>query len=122
MDLYQEHILDHYQHPRKRGRLEQPTGSAEVLNPLCGDRLVVDVRVDAAQHVDLAHEGEGCSISQASASLLAEYAAGKSVEELRAFTSDDLQKLLGVPLSPTRLRCALLSLEALHAALEKNGN
>lgn len=117
MDLYQEHILDHYQHPRHRGRLSKKTGTASVHNPLCGDRLVCDVESDGAKVIAIAHEGMGCAISQAAMSILSEKALTTDVAALRALDPDDVQKLLGVPLSPTRLRCALLSLEALHTAL-----
>lgn len=115
--FYRENIMDHYRNPRCKGRLDTPTASAEELNPLCGDMIRMDLRVEDGTLADARFEGHGCAISQASASLLLEEVVGKSVEELKAYTRDDLFDLLGVALSPARMKCALLALGVLRAGL-----
>jgi nitrogen fixation protein NifU and related proteins len=117
--FYREQIMDHYRNPRYRGRLAAPSGSSEELNPLCGDMIHVDVVVADGQLVDARFDGHGCAVSQATTSMLLEEVVGKRVEELEAFTRDDLFTLLGVRLSPARMKCALLSLGVLRAALHQ---
>jgi nitrogen fixation NifU-like protein len=115
-DMYREVILDHYKNPRNRGTLDPHDFSYEDENPLCGDKLRIDVRLDAGRRVsEVAFSGRGCAISQASASLLTEAIQGKSLEELKALSKDDILDLLGIELGPVRLKCALLSLKVLKA-------
>jgi nitrogen fixation NifU-like protein len=115
-DFYRELILDHYKHPRNRGHLDPNDFSYQDENPLCGDQIQIDVRLDEAQRVKaVAFSGRGCAISQASASLLTEHILGKSLEEVKALTRDDVLELLGIELTPARLKCALLSLKVLKA-------
>lgn len=115
-DMYREQIIDLYEHPLNRGHLEEPTFTYEEDNPLCGDVVRIDVRLDAADRVaDVAWSGEGCAISQASASLLTEAIKGLTLDEVRAFPKEELLELLGVPLSMMRVKCALLSLKVLKA-------
>jgi nitrogen fixation NifU-like protein len=115
-DLYREVILDHYKNPRHRGTLDPHDFSYEDENPLCGDKLRIDVRLDEQQRVaDVAFSGRGCAISQASASLLTEAILGKSLAEIKALAKDDILDLLGIELGPVRLKCALLSLKVLKA-------
>lgn len=115
-DFYRELILDHYKNPRFRGTLDPHTFTFEDENPLCGDKLRIDVRLDDTGHVvESAFTGRGCAISQASASLLMEKIQGASLDELRALTKDDVLELLGIDLTPARLKCALLSLKVLKA-------
>lgn len=117
-DLYQEQIMDHYRRPRNKGHLEHPDFKAKESNPLCGDSLELELKLDGNQRVaDVRFDGEGCAISQASASILTVAIKGKSLEQVRKLTADDITKMLGVPLSPVRLKCALLSLDALRSAL-----
>jgi nitrogen fixation protein NifU and related proteins len=118
--FYREQIMDHYRNPRYRGRLAAPSGSSEELNPLCGDMIHVDVAIADGRLVDARFDGHGCAVSQATASMLLEEVVGKRVEELEAFTRDDLFTLLGVRLSPARMKCALLSLGVLRAALHQS--
>ncbi len=115
-DLYREHILDHYQNPRNYGTLENPDRSFEDSNPLCGDRIRIDLKLADDRIVDIRFSGRGCAISQASASILTEMVKGKSLEEVRRLSADDLLEELGVPISPARRKCALLSLKVLKAA------
>jgi len=118
--LYREEILDHYRCSPHRGRLESPDGVGEAESPLCGDR----VRMELALALDgsgriarVRFEGEGCAISQASASMLARRVEGMTVAEARGFSSEDALELLGVCLTPTRIKCALLGWRALQHAL-----
>ena len=115
-DLYREQIIDHYKNPRMKGVLDPHDISYEDDNPLCGDRLRIDVRLGADGRVsEAAFSGQGCAISQASADLLTESIIGKSLEEVRAIGKDDILEMLGIELSPVRLKCALLSLKVLKA-------
>ncbi len=114
--LYREELLDHYRHPRNYGELPDAQVRVEVLNPSCGDQVGLHIKVDEGKVSKIAFQGKGCVISQAAASLLTEHALGKSVEELEGLTKDTMLSLVGISLGPTRLRCALLSLESLHNA------
>jgi nitrogen fixation NifU-like protein len=117
-DLYREVIIDHYKNPGYRGSLDPHDIAFEDENPLCGDRIRITVRVDEAGQVSEAlFDGHGCAISQASADLLMENIQGKSLDEVKALTKDDLMELLGLELGPVRLKCALLSLKVLKAGV-----
>jgi nitrogen fixation NifU-like protein len=117
MDLYQENIIDHGQNPRNFGAPLDPADiDYEDDNPLCGDYLHLTIQLDENQRVKaVSWEGEGCTISQASASMLGEEIMGKTLDELRHFDRKHLLDMLGIPLSPARLKCALLSLKVLKA-------
>ncbi|MDQ4045676.1 MAG: SUF system NifU family Fe-S cluster assembly protein [Chloroflexota bacterium] len=115
--IYREIILDHYQNPRNRGTLDPNDYSYEDNNPLCGDEVRIDVRVRDDAIDEIAFSGQGCAISQASASILMEIVDGKTLEEVKAIDKEELLDELGVDLSPARLKCALLSLKVLKAAL-----
>lgn len=115
-DFYRELILDHYKNPRNYGTLEHPDFTYEDDNPLCGDRIRIDVKLDEQGRVaQVRFSGQGCAISQASASMLTEEIMGKTLEELRHFDKEALLEMLGIQLSPVRLKCALLSLKVLKA-------
>lgn len=117
-DLYRETIIDHYKNPSYRGHLDPHDISFEDDNPLCGDHIQIDLRVDPAGRVTEARfDGKGCAISQASADLLVESILGKSLEEVKALTKQDVLDLLGIELGPVRLKCALLSLKVLKAGV-----
>jgi nitrogen fixation NifU-like protein len=115
-DLYREHILDHYRNPRNRGTLDPNDGSFEDTNPLCGDRVRMDIRLDGERISEVAFSGRGCAISQASASILTEMVQGQTVQSVRDLDKDDLLDELGIPISPARIKCALLPLKVLKAA------
>ncbi len=117
MSIYHELILDHSRNPRNHGTLAAATHTGDARNPTCGDSLRMDIRVKDGKIEDIRFIGAGCAISQASASLLTEAAKGKTVREALAFEPQDILRLLGVPLSPNRLKCGLLSLETLKKAL-----
>ncbi|MBL8134335.1 MAG: SUF system NifU family Fe-S cluster assembly protein [Anaerolineae bacterium] len=117
-DMYRELILDHAKNPRNHGVLEPCDVEYEAHNPLCGDRLHLTLRVDPTGRITaIGWEGDGCAISQASASMLGEEILGKTVDEIRTMSKDTLLEMLGIPLSPNRLKCALLSLEVLKIGL-----
>jgi nitrogen fixation protein NifU and related proteins len=117
MDLYVDNIIDHGQNPRNFGEPLNPADiDYEDDNPFCGDHLHLTVQLDDEGRVKAVRwEGQGCTISQASASILGEEILCKTLDELRSFTREDLLDLLGIRLSPTRLKCALLSLKVLKA-------
>jgi len=115
-DLYREVILDHYKNPRNHGVLDPHDFTYEDENPLCGDKLRIDVRLDDNQVVtEVAFSGRGCAISQASASMLTESIEGKPLAEVLKLSKDDILDMLGIELGPVRLKCALLSLKVLKA-------
>lgn len=119
MSLYQDLILDHYRNPRNQGELKGATHEAEASNPTCGDKLGMQIFVKNDIIEGVKFSGSGCAISQASASLLTETIKGKSVGEALALEPKDVLELLGVTLSPARLKCGLLSLETLKKTLKE---
>ncbi|MDI6696276.1 MAG: SUF system NifU family Fe-S cluster assembly protein [Anaerolineales bacterium] len=117
-DLYRELIIDRYKNPQYRGSLNPHDIAFEDDNPLCGDHIRVELRVDKNGVIqDAAFDGHGCAISQASADLLMESVVGKSVDDVKAMSKDDLLSMLGLELGPVRLKCALLSLKVLKAGV-----
>jgi len=117
-DFYKENILDHYRHPRNAGLLAEPTHSHESHNPLCGDVIRIDLHVNEDNIVDeVAFNGRGCAISQASASMLTEMVQGKSLDEVKAISKQDILEMLGIEIGPVRMKCAMLSLKALKAGV-----
>ena len=116
-ELFRDHILDHYRHPRCHGTLERPDTTVEDANPLCGDRLRMDFRFEDGRVAAVRFSGQGCSISQAAASLVCEAIEGRTVDEVKALTRQDVLDLLGVPeLGPVRSKCAMLALKTVKAA------
>jgi nitrogen fixation NifU-like protein len=119
-DLYRDYILEHYRHPHNFGIIEAPDGRYEGANPLCGDRITMMLGIRDGIVAEVAFTGRGCAISQASASLLTDEIKGKPVEEVAKMTPADVLDLLGIEISPARLKCALLSLDTVsHALLER---
>jgi nitrogen fixation NifU-like protein len=114
-DLYKELILDHYQHPHNHGSLAGATNTYEDSNPLCGDRIRMEMKIANGVVEDIRFSGRGCAISQAAASMLTDEVKGKSVVELRKITKQTVLDLLGIPLGPSRLKCALLPLKVIKA-------
>ena len=120
-DLYRELILDHYKNPRHHGSLDAPDAEAEGQNPLCGDEVAIYVSFEPGSDIieEVKFSGRGCAISQAATSMLMEMAQGRSASEVAAMTKDDLLEELGIPLTPVRLKCAILGLTTLKLALHK---
>ena len=114
--MYREQIIDLYENPLNYGTLEDADIEYEEDNPLCGDVIKIFVRLDEDNRVeDVTWSGHGCAISQASASLLTEDIKGKTLDEIKAYSKEDILDLLGIQLSMTRIKCALLSLKVLKA-------
>lgn len=117
-DLYREEIVDRYKNPRYQGLLNPNDYSYEDDNPVCGDHIQIDIRVDDNEMVSEAlFTGEGCSISQASADMLMEKITGMPINDVRALGKQDILDLLGIELGPVRLKCALLSLKVLKGGV-----
>ena len=117
-ELYQEHILDHYEDPFHRGHLAEATHAHEDKNPLCGDVVRIELAIDGAGKIrDLSFDGQGCVISQASASMLLEKMQGKTVEDAKRFSAEDMLELYGARLTPNRQKCCLLSWKVLQSAV-----
>ena len=115
--IYQERILQHSAQPHNVGRLPSATGRVLLDNPLCGDKIEMEIEVEKGQVKDIRFTGKGCAISKAAASLLADNVKGKSTDELRKWDKTSIIELLGIELGPNRLKCALLPLEALQKLL-----
>lgn len=116
-ELYRENILDHYRHPRNHGTLDHPDITYEDANPLCGDRLRMDFKINQGKIETVRFSGVGCSISQASASMLCEKLEGMPLEEAKQISREDVLDMLGIDLGPVRLKCALLALKTLKGGV-----
>lgn len=116
-DLAQANILEHYKYPRNHGTIEHPTVSQEEHNPLCGDRVRIDLQIKDDLIEDIRFSGRGCTISQATASMLTETLKGRPVDEAKQLGKEDVLDLLGIPVGYSRLKCALLSLKAVKVAV-----
>lgn len=117
MDIYREVILDHYKHPRNFGHLPKPDAKVEEGNVTCGDRIVMEISVKGGVVSDIRFSGEGCAISQASASMLTEKVKGMKTSDILKLKTDDIIEMLGTTLTPSRTKCAVLPLEVLTKAV-----
>jgi nitrogen fixation NifU-like protein len=119
--MYREVILDHYKNPRGHGALEDADARAEGQNPLCGDEVTIYVRFgeDGETIDDVGFEGRGCAISQAATSMLTEMVKGRKASEVATLPKDELLEEIGIPLTPIRLKCAILGLGVLKVALHR---
>jgi nitrogen fixation NifU-like protein len=119
-EMYQDNILDHYENPSHWGTLEHPTFEIRDLNPLCGDEVRIQARLDdAGRLAAVCFEGKGCVISLAAASMLMEEVEGKTLDEVKMMGRQDMLDLLGVPLTTMRVKCAMLPLRALEKAIQR---
>ena len=117
MNLYSQRLMDHYRHKRNYGTLQEADFSSGKFNPSCGDSICFEGAINKSTITALAFEGKGCVISQATASLLSEHCKNKSIDAVLCLDSSFILTLLGIPLGPTRLTCALLPLQALQEGL-----
>ena len=113
--LYADEIIEHYKFPRNRGRLENPDITYEDSNPLCGDVIRIDLKIENNTVKEIRFDGHGCAISQAAASMLTEMVEGKTLEEIKKIQKETILEALGIELGPVRLKCALLCLKVLKA-------
>lgn len=118
-DLYREQLLDHYRHPRNHGTLDPADAEAEGKNPLCGDEVTITVRFDNGSISAIRFTGHGCAVSQAATSMLTELVEGMGLEEAAALPSEVILEELAIPLSPMRVKCAVLGLGTLKVALHR---
>lgn len=117
MSIYQDIILDHYRYPRNAELLDDPTDSVDLTNPLCGDKITLQIKEENNVITKVGYSASGCAISIASASMVSEYIIGKTKEEVQKLDKNDIMEMLHITLSPNRLKCALLSLEAVHKVI-----
>ena len=122
--LYREVILDHFKNPRNYGKIKNPSASFSLYNPACGDKIEMQIKLETRNSKqenriieEIKFGGEGCAISTASASMLTEKVLGRNIIDVQKLKTEDILKMLGITLTPTRLKCALLPLEVLHKAL-----
>jgi len=115
--IYQEIIIDHYRNPRNYGHIKRPSKKVKVANPLCGDRIKMEIVLEKGIVADIKFSGYGCAISTASASMLTSYAKNKTKDELINLDENFIIKMLAIDLNPNRLKCALLPLRGLKALL-----
>ncbi|MDQ6823804.1 MAG: SUF system NifU family Fe-S cluster assembly protein [Candidatus Eremiobacteraeota bacterium] len=116
-DFYRDYILDHYRNPRNFGHLEAPDAVAEDLNPLCGDKIRIELKINGDGTVaDIRFSGQGCAISQASVSMLTESVKGQKLEDVARLSKEVVLENVGIGISPTRMKCAMLGLKVLKSA------
>ena len=115
-DFYRDYILDHYRKPRNFGTLEESDVEAEDLNPLCGDQIRMQLKLDDGVVKDVRFSGKGCAISQASASMLTEIVKGMKLSDVAKLSKDVVLENVGIGISPTRMKCAMLGLRVLRSA------
>lgn len=112
--FYREHILDHYHNPRNFGKMKKPTHKVRVTNPLCGDEITLQLKVKKGRIIQVKFQGQGCALSQASASILTEYIKNKNLSQVKKLKPEKILKLLmGGKISPSRINCVLLAYQAL---------
>lgn len=116
-DIYQEHVMDHYEDPYHRGNCALCTHAHEDKNPLCGDRIQLELQLESDKIAQAWFEGEGCCISQSAASMLCEAIEGKTIDQAKEFSAQDMLKLFGARLTPNRQKCCLLSWRVLQQAM-----
>jgi nitrogen fixation NifU-like protein len=120
-EMYTERLLDHYRNPRNRGRLDAPDLAAEEYNPLCGDRVTIEMRTEAGRIIEARFEGRGCALCLGAASILTELIRGQTLDELRALDQEEFLVQLQSKPRPSRLKCALLPWMAFrHAAYDES--
>jgi len=115
--MYADIILDYYKNPRNYGKLDNADSIARDINPLCGDEIEMQIKVNDSKISQIKFDGHGCAISQATASMLTEFVMGKTLDEIKEISKDDVLDILGVTLSHVRIKCALLSLKVLKLAI-----
>lgn len=118
-EMYKEYILQHFRRPRNHGTLEDADIIHEDDNPLCGDRVRVAVKIEDDRIADIRFQGKGCAISQASASIMTDKVKGKTLDEVKAIDTDEVLGWLRIPVSPMRVKCAMLGVKVLQAGIHQ---
>jgi nitrogen fixation NifU-like protein len=118
--MYKEHILDLYKHPHNLGVINNPTNKCDESNPLCGDQITVYVKVNNKKLEEVKFTGNGCAISIAAASIVTDKIKGMSVEQIKKLSEEEIIKMLNIPISHIRIKCAMICLNAVKGALEKD--
>lgn len=122
MDLYSEIILDHYKNPHNKGRLNCATCKAKENNPQCGDTLMIELKIEKDKVKEVAFSGAGCAISQAATSMLTDHLLNKTTKQIEKIKPEDIYKMLGIEISPGRVKCALLGLSTTQKAIKNYNN
>jgi len=122
LEIYKEHILDLYKNPHNKGNLKNPTYEFSKNNPICGDEIKIQIVTEKDKIKDIRFSGEGCAISQASASMLTDKIKNMPLKKIKNLNKDDILEMLKIPISYTRIKCALLPLDAIKGALENVRN
>ncbi len=117
-ELYKENILDHYKNPHNKGSIKDPTISVRELNPTCGDEITLSIKISGNKIKEVSFTGQGCAISQASASMLTDKIKNMNIEDAMRLTNQDMVKMIGIPISVPRMKCAFLPMKALMRALK----
>ncbi len=117
LDIYAEEIITHYEHPHNKGKLKECDAEFHDDNPLCGDEITMYLKVDNGKIKDVKFDGQGCAISQASASMLTDLVKGMSISEAKKVDYEKLKEILGIDPGPARMHCAALSLKTLTGAI-----
>lgn len=117
-DIYREQLMEHYKNPQNKGMIDDPTLQTDKKNPMCGDMISLQVKIDDGKIKDIKFNANACAVTVASASILTEEVIGKTIDEVKSFTKERLLDLLGVELTTSRIKCAVLALEALQEMLE----
>jgi len=118
LDMYAEEILELYKNPNNKGKLDNHTNEFFLENTLCGDEIRIKLIVENNKIKDVKFQGEGCAISTASASMVTDKIKGMNIEQIKKLNKEDVFKLLKIPISPSRIRCALLCLDCVKEALK----
>ena len=122
LEIYKEHILDLYKNPHNKGNLKNPTYEFSKNNPICGDEIKIQIVTEKDKIKDIRFSGEGCAISQSSASMLTDKIKNMPLKKIKNLNKDDILEMLKIPISYTRIKCALLPLDAIKGALENVRN
>ncbi len=119
LDIYAENIMDHFNSPRNKGEIKSADIKHKEFNPFCGDQIELSVKLNKKNEIaEIKFQGKGCSISQASASMLTELVKNKNIEEVKKLTKEDILDLLNIPIGPVRMKCALLALDTLQNGIK----
>ena len=123
IDMYAENIMDHFNSPRNKGEVKNADIKHSGFNPFCGDEVEITAKLTSKKEInEIKFSGKGCSISQASASMLTEMIRGKSIEEVKKLSKEDILDMLNIPIGPVRLKCALLALDTIQEGIQNFEN